>query len=101
MPNAIEVNPTRWSEIIVLFDNDDYSAIWGKYDNYPSRTLGVRWNKNFPSQGKNPLWYIEPRFFIPSILHAILDMLKTNATNVNYDEYTGNTFIALQEFYLA
>ena len=44
---ANEVRPQKWLldvnyPIRVLYDDGDYSAIWGKYENI--KALGVRWN---------------------------------------------------------
>jgi hypothetical protein len=32
MPAGNTVRPGKWSDVIDLYDNGDYSAIWGSYD---------------------------------------------------------------------
>ena len=73
-----EVRPKRWSNVIDLYDDGEYSVIWGSYDESETKSLGVRWNgsdnnRGYPSQGKYPLWYVEPDFLVKAI---ILDLIK-------------------------
>ena len=72
---AEEVRPQKWLwdenySIRVLYDDGDYSVIWGKYENV--RALGVRWNGGtdvgYPGQGGHPTWYVEPDFIAIAIL---------------------------------
>ena len=44
MRPGTEVRPHKWSNVIDLFDNGWYSAIWGSYEESNERCLGVRWN---------------------------------------------------------
>ena len=97
MPKAKDVNPQKWSNKIVIYDDGSYSAIWGNYDGASERCLGVRWNDGYPSQGGNPLWYVEPGFVTESILLFILSQLA-KGTIVEKEEYIENTLIALKEF---
>ncbi len=78
MMNGCEVRPARWSDIIDLYDDGEYSAIWGRYDNNARRVLGVRWNgygesKGFPLSSGHPVWYIEPDFIARGILEEFLN----------------------------
>lgn len=76
--NGNEVRPAKWSEVIDLYDDGDYSAIWGRYENEPWRVLGVRWNgegdaKGFPLSSGHPVWHVEPDFLSNGILSALLE----------------------------
>jgi hypothetical protein len=78
MPRGNEVRPGKWSSVIDLFDDGNYSAIWGRYDGVPTRRLGVRWNGKgddvgYPSQGGNSLWYAEPNFLVLPVLFKLLE----------------------------
>lgn len=98
------VRPQKWSNVIDLFDNGWYSAIWGTYDGSEERRLGVRWNGNdtdepygYPSQGGNPLWYVEPDFLQRSILLALQGELVRNRPLHRRNEYQRNIRTALAE----
>ena len=76
--NGHDVRPAKWSDVIDLYDDGDYSAIWGRYENAPWRVLGVRWNgdeetKGFPISSGYPVWHVEPDFLAKGILFAFLD----------------------------
>ncbi|HOF62574.1 MAG TPA: hypothetical protein PLM82_13440 [Candidatus Latescibacteria bacterium] len=45
MPAGKDVRPEKWSNVLDLYDDGEYSAIWGNYDENPKRCLGVRWNE--------------------------------------------------------
>lgn len=100
---ADEVNPNKWQwdanyPIRVLYDDDEYSVIWGKYEK--KKSLGVRWNSGlndnigFPKQGKSPTWFIEPDFIAVSILHRLLT--KVIDSNEN-EAYLENIIFAINE----
>ncbi len=80
------VRPKKWSKVIDLYDDGEYSAIWGYYDNSNTRCLGVRWNgdnkksNGYPIQGKYPLWYVEPHFLTKCILEELLKKVLHNKT---------------------
>lgn len=104
MPPGIIVRPQKWSNVIDLFDNGEYSAIWGSYDESNTRCLGVRWNGNdtdepygYPNQGRNPLWYVEPDFLQRSILLALQGELVENRSISRRNEYQRNILTALAE----
>ena len=96
MPAGNSARPGKWENAINLYDDDDYSAIWGNYDGSSERCLGVRWNGEelgYPSQGGNPLWYVEPTFLTKNILLELLH-------KVNNDSQLGNMtniLLALKE----
>lgn len=78
--NGNEVRPGKWSDVIDLYDDGEYSAIWGCYDNAPYRVLGVRWNegdsgKGFPLSSGHPVWYVEPDFLAKGILASLLERI--------------------------
>ncbi|GMO49824.1 MAG: hypothetical protein Ta2B_30680 [Termitinemataceae bacterium] len=91
MPAGHSVRPQKWgTDVIDLFDNGDYSAIWGTYENSATRRLGVRWNgdpgnQGFPNQGGHPTWFVEPNFLTRMILLDFCgQVVKNNAVgNLN------------------
>jgi hypothetical protein len=93
MPSGNNVRPNKWDNVIDLYDDGDYSAIWGSYENSAERCLGVRWNGDqnagYPNQGGNPLWYVEPDFATKNILLELL-------SRVNNDPKVGNIQNVLQ-----
>lgn len=97
MPNGNAVRPNKWSNVIDLFDNGNYSAIWGNYDGSIKRCLGVRWNgglnHGYPNQGNNPLWYVEPDFVTKNLLLELLYEVNSNSLFGNIQ----NIMIALKE----
>lgn len=104
MPPGTEVRPHKWTRVIDIFDDGEYSAIWGSYDGDSQRCLGVRWNGNdndepygYPSQGRYPLWYVEPAFLAISILNGLLGELSRVASGRKRDEYRRNIAAALSE----
>jgi hypothetical protein len=98
-----KVRPQKWTNVLDLFDDSEYSAIWGTYANSSRRSLGVRWNGNandpndigFPQQGGNPLWYIEPQFVSEPILQTLLTITIQQSEHPHQD--TKNLKIALEE----
>lgn len=98
--NAIDVKPKDWLwdqkyPIRVLYDDGDYSVIWGKYQHTPA--LGVRWNggleRGYPGQGGHPTWYVEPDFIAVAILHRLL----TSALDRGDTTYISNIQFAINE----
>ncbi len=96
MPDGTKVRPQKWSNVIDLYDDGDYSAIWGSYDGDHQRCLGVRWNENFPNQGGNPLWYVEPSFVRKQILLSLLGIV-VQSDSPQRSLYIQNIQIALNE----
>ncbi len=102
MPSGNTVRPQRWSRILDLYDDGDYSAIWGSYDGNNQRCLGVRWNGNpgepgYPSQGGNPLWFVEADFLTRAKLLLLLNTVNSNPQFSNRNSLIQNILIALQE----
>lgn len=103
MPNVTEVRPKIWDSttVIDLYDDGNYSAIWGCREQDPRRSLGVRWNGNdgyagYPNQGKNPVWYSEPDFLQHSILSTLLELVKSTPSK-RQEEFLRNILTALSE----
>lgn len=107
MAEGCTVRPEKWSEVLDLYDDGDYSAIWGCYDRNEKRCLGVRWNGvesalGYPNQGGNPLWYVEVDFLTRPILHRLLDRILAPNQNKKpiiekREKYIKNILTALQE----
>ncbi|OYW74455.1 MAG: hypothetical protein B7Z37_17660 [Verrucomicrobia bacterium 12-59-8] len=93
MPAGHLVRPQKWSSILDLYDDGTNSAIWGSYEEDADRCLGVRWNDGYPSQGGNPLWYVEPDFATKNILLELLDRVNGNPSWGNLN----NILTALRE----
>jgi hypothetical protein len=86
MPSGNTVRPQKWSNVIDLYDDGDYSAIWGNYDNTSPRFLGVRWNGDpnnvgYPNQGINPTWFVEPIWLTRMILLDLCGKVIKNPTD--------------------
>lgn len=93
------VRPTKWSNVLDLFDDGYNSAIWGSYENNTQRCLGVRYNGEgqsigYPNKENFPLWYVEPDFVTRSILLDLLTRINNDATVGNLQ----NVLLALREF---
>lgn len=58
MPKAKNVKPKKWTNIIVLYDDNVYSTCFGNFEGSHKRIIGERWNNNYPRQGNNPTWYV-------------------------------------------
>jgi len=100
MPSAEEVTPQKWTEIEILFDDDEYSVIIGNFEG--NRCLGERWNgtgnkDGYPNQGGNPLWHVVNYNFSLPILHKILDLHLQSNTKSN-EEQINSTIEALEYF---
>jgi hypothetical protein len=100
MPAGSSVRPKKWENVLDLYDDGEYSAIWGSYDGEPVRCLGVRWNGEgggvgYPNQGPNPLWHVEPAFLAKGILFALLE--KVNFSDPVDKQHLNNILEALRE----
>lgn len=98
MPAGNKVRPRKWSNVLDLYDNGWYSAIWGRFENSKHRALGVRWNggddHGYPNQGKNPLWFVEPDFLTKGVLLALQQEIASDPKLGN----SNNISVALKEF---
>lgn len=97
MPAGRTVRPNKWDNVIDLYDDGDYSAIWGNYENSAARCLGVRWNGDrnagYPNQGGNPLWFVEPEFATKNILLELLSRVNNDPNSGNIE----NILLSLKE----
>jgi len=88
----------RWSDVIDLYNDGEYSAIWGKFVNPFARCLGVRWNDVFgtagyPCHGSHPIWYAEPPWTTKMILLELCNRVVKNPKHGNME----NILTALKE----
>ena len=102
MPSVEQVRPKIWDEVIDLYDDRTYSVVWGRREQRPTRSLGVRWNGSeeyagYPNQGSNPVWYSEPEFLQPSILLTLLEKVKAMSNQPRRQEFMENILVALKE----
>lgn len=103
MINGSDVRPKRWEDVLDLFDNGKYSAIWGRYDGGEERILGVRWNgegefdKGYPKAIGHPVWYNEPDFLRLPILVKLLDEVRMLSNSAKKHQYIENIKIAIAE----
>jgi len=103
MPTVNEVRPAIWEKesVIDLYDDGTYSATWGSREEGP-RSLGVRWNGDesyvgYPNQGRNPVWYSEPKFLELPILMGLLEKAKLLSTHPRKEVFVKNILTALAE----
>lgn len=89
MIDGHEVRPGAWSDVLDLYDDGKYSAIWGKYTNPDKKhgtqcRLGVRWNgetdsdNGYPVRGEYPVWYTEYEPFEYVLIAEMLRRVKTH-----------------------
>ena len=100
MPSADVVQPRKWRNKKVLFDNKQYSVISGLYAGGSHRVLGERWNGGdadlgFPNVAGNPVWHVVPEFLAIQVLIGLLDELAANPTKQS-GEHTKNILHELQ-----
>ena len=102
MPNASEVVPGAWSEIVVLYDNGWYSAVWGRFRGQNHKDLGVRWNggpgeTGYPNSRQYPQWYVEPHILHEAVLLGFQKNLMAAEENYTNRLYLHNIQKALSE----
>ena len=98
MPAGKGIRSEKWLHVIHLYDDGEYSAIWGKFISPFTRCLGVRWNESFgaagfPSHGPHPSWYAEPPWLARMILLDLADKVNKNPKHGNLE----NILTALKE----
>jgi hypothetical protein len=102
MPSAREVTPGAWSDVLVVYDDGKYSAIWARYKQNAWRSLGVGWNGKddevgFPNTRGYPQWYVEPDFLVPSVLRALREKLLATQHLPNREHVLKSIEYALAE----
>lgn len=83
MVSAVDASKNRWEkDFVVLYDDGEFSAIWGTYDGI--KHLGLRWNGYGSSRGfpllrnGNEGWLVVPDFLVHAILHRLIDQPLAN-----------------------
>lgn len=99
MPTAEMVVPGAWSDIIILYDDGEYSLIWGRFDKRKRRDLAARWNGKegtigYPSTRGYPQWYVEPPFLVEGILKALRSKLHEDS---NYPGHKNKHLHAIEQ----
>jgi hypothetical protein len=100
MQSGNSVRPQKWKNVLDLYDNGSYSAVWGNYDGSEERVLGVRWNGSsnlgYPNMAGNPVWYVEPKFLRKSLLLNLLE--EATVSNLqDKDKYIKNILVSIRE----
>jgi hypothetical protein len=95
MPNAMEVEPEKWSERLTLFDDGTYSVIVGVLIvgvHKGERRVAERWNgpssdapSGFPTEDGQPTWHLVPPFLEMPVLSGVKEEFIRNRT-----KQTGN-----------
>lgn len=87
MINAKDVNHSKWTEVTVLFDDDTFSIIWGRYENRQTKSLAMRWNgqpgddPGYPKLFKNPVWFNIPDWLAGNIFKYLPDKIYEHLDN--------------------
>jgi hypothetical protein len=84
MIKAQDVQHKKWTETTVLYDDNVFSVIWGRYDNFTRKTMAMRWNGaqddpedvGYPKLFKNPVWFNIPDWQIMGQLIALRSRLS-------------------------
>lgn len=90
---ADDANHGRFEVERVVFDNGEFSVVWGNYKdehtNKPKPSLGMRWNgyddvqtKGFPTVNGKPVWFVVPPYLEVPILTALRCHVEANLANV-------------------
>lgn len=97
---------SKWSaDTKIIFDDGEFSAIWGKYDNGPRNVLGLRWNGSedwigFSSTRGVPTWFVVPTPITGAVLSSLLERVlkggygadKVEAITSSYREFEQQIF---------
>ena len=75
-----KIRPSKWTDIVSLYDDGDFAVITGHYDGGISPAYGVRWNgdpgnpddKGYPTTFAHPGWFVLPSFLAEPMLHTLL-----------------------------
>jgi hypothetical protein len=86
MPRPQDVNPHNFHVDEVLYDDGDFSIVWGTWEAH-MRCLAMRWNgkdddAGYPKTFGNPVWFVLPPTLSKPITAAILGVPGTNPTAV-------------------
>ncbi len=79
-----DVNHARFILDSVIYDDSEFSVVWGTWDSSP-KSLGMRWNespgpKGFPTSGPNstPVWLVIPQELSIPFLASLLGKKSAN-----------------------
>lgn len=75
-----KVRPSKWTDVKPLFNDGDFSAISGRYENGSVFAVGIRWNgdpnkaedKGYPKTFAHPGWFVLPRYLVEPVLLKLL-----------------------------
>ena len=89
--NATQVNSSYWKNVVVLFDNDDFSVIKGIFlDGKNTEKLGIRWNqtgksnKGFPvNTAGNSEWFVLPPELDSAVLLGLAKIVLQDTSQIN------------------
>jgi len=89
MPSGHEVQPQKWSsDVLTLFDNGDFSVIYGRYENNEKKCLGIRWNGDdsgnagYPKAFGKPVWFVMPEMLTLAVLFGLRPSQREYRENV-------------------
>lgn len=101
--NPTQVNPAAWQNHEVIFDDGEFSAVWGEF--HGNRCLGTRWNgdtddeRGYPGQGAYPLWFVVPDYLALSTLERLNTIsLQQDLRDDNDESYSNRINRAIREF---
>lgn len=74
------VRPSKWTDVVPLYDDGDFAVITGRYDGGITPAYGIRWNgdpdnpddKGYPTTFGHPGWFVLPPVLAKPILHTLL-----------------------------
>ena len=82
-----EVKSSKWSDASVVFDDGEFSTIWGRYDDGKRKVLGLRWNYGegeigFPSSSGHPTWFVVPSEITGAVLASLLERVYKGGPSI-------------------
>ena len=80
MIESEKVSPSKWTDVIPLYDDGEFAVITGHYDGGTTPAYGVRWDRvpNYPDDKRDsttcghPEWVLLPPFLAVPMLHTLL-----------------------------
>lgn len=99
MPAAIDVKPSGWTEIRVLFDDGAYSVVAGTCCG--EQCLGERWNgagddPGSPCEGTEPRWHRVPDFLAEPVLSGLLNELLQRSDLAQREAFIERVLLELE-----
>jgi len=91
--NSGIINKQRyWSNVVELYNDGDFSVIWGNFTDDPKPCLGIRWNGEnensvgFPRNGGEKLWFVLPNSLAGMVLLALYEKVGINLKDGNLEK---------------